>query len=146
MEANPYEPYVCISAGSFKVVRNIDVENGLALSRLAMKYSEQPQGWYVWPWMIHYSIIGEYKKSLEYAISGNFKDDNNIAQTAVLYWLTNQKKTALRKYKEIKEMSPDYSPSEYKRFFIETFDHKGIDNHLEVLKEIESIYNQKINP
>ncbi len=146
MEANPYEPYVCISAGSFKVVRDIDVENGLALSRLAMKYSEQPQGWYVWPWVIHYSRIGEYEKSLEHAISGNFKDDNNIAQTAVLYWLTNQKKTALSKYKEIKEMNPDYSPSEYKRFFIEIFDNKGIDNHLDVLKEIETAYSQKINP
>ena len=144
MEANPYEPYVCISAGSFKVVRDIDVENGLALSTLAMKYSEQPQGWYVWPWVIHYSRIGEYEKSLEYAISGNFKDDNNIAQAAVLYWLNNQKKTAISKYEEIKEMNPDYSPSEYERFFIEIFDNKGIDNHIEVLKEIESSYNQKI--
>ena len=137
---------MCISAGSFKVVRDIDVENGLALSELAMKYSEQPQGWYNWPWVVHYSRLGEYEKALEHVIAGNFKDDNNIASGVIYYWLNNQKKTALNKYKEIKKLNPDYSPKEYRRFFIEIFDTKGIDNHIDVLEEIESTYNQKINP
>ena len=143
LEANPYEPYVLISAGSFKLVRDVDVEYGLKLCELANKYNEQPQGWYNWPLIVYYSRIGEYKKSLEHSIAGNFKDDNNIAQTAVMYWLNGEKDTSLKKYSDVKNLNKDYSVNDYKRFFIEVYDNKGIDDHLDVLKEIEAAYDKK---
>jgi len=63
LEANPYEPFVLISAGSFKLVRDTDVEYGLELCDLANKYNEKPQGWYNWPLIIYYSRIGNYKRT-----------------------------------------------------------------------------------
>ena len=33
--------------------------------------------------------------------------------------------------------------ADYKRFFIEVYDNKGIDDHLDVLKEIEAAYDEK---
>ena len=142
LEANPYEPFVLISAGSFKLVRDTDVEYGLELCDLANKYNEKPQGWYNWPLIIYYSRIGNYKKSLEHSIAGNFKDDNNIAQTSILYWLNGEKEAALKRYSEVKKLNSNYTVKEYKRFFMEIYDNKGIENHLDVLKEIEIAYEK----
>ncbi len=143
LEANPYEPYVLISAGSFKLVRDTDVEYGLELCDRANKYNERPQGWYNWPLIIYHSRIGNYKKSLEHSIAGNFKDDNNIAQTSILYWLNGEKEAALKRYSEVKKLNNNYAVTEYKRFFMEIYDNKGIENHLDVLKEIESVYEKQ---
>ena len=143
LEANPYEPFVLISAGSFKLVRDTDVEYGLELCDLANKYNEKPQGWYNWPLIIYYSRIGNYKKSLEHSIAGNFKDDNNIAQTSILYWLNGEKEAALKRYSEVKKLNSNYTVKEYKRFFMEIYDNKGIENHLDVLKEIEIAYEKQ---
>ena len=142
-EANPYEPFVLISAGSFKLVRDTDVEYGLELCDLANKYNEKPQGWYNWPLIIYYSRIGNYKKSLEHSIAGNFKDDNHTAQTSILYWLSGEKESALKRYGEVKKLNNKYTVKDYKRFFIDIYDNKGIENHLDVLKEIESAYKKK---
>ncbi len=143
LEANPYEPFVLISAGSFKLVRDTDVEYGLELCDLANKYNEKPQGWYNWPLIIYYSRIGNYKKSLEHSIAGNFKDDNHTAQTSILYWLSGEKESALKRYGEVKKLNNKYTVKDYKRFFIDIYDNKGIENHLDVLKEIESAYKKK---
>ena len=86
------------------MVRDTDVEYGLELCDLANKYNEKPQGWYNWPLIIYYSRIGNYKKSLEHSIAGNFKDDNNIAQTSTLYWLNGEKEAALKRYTEVKKL------------------------------------------
>ena len=143
LEANPYEPFVLISAGSFKLVRDTDVEYGLELCDLANKYNEKPQGWYNWPLIIYYSRIGNYKKSLEHSIAGNFKDDNHTAQTSILYWLSGEKESALKRYGEVKKLNNKYTEKDYKRFFIDIYDNKGIENHLDVLKEIESAYEKQ---
>ena len=143
LEANPYEPFVLISAGSFKLVRDTDVEYGLELCDLANKYNEKPQGWYNWPLIIYYSRIGNYKKSLEHSIAGNFKDDNHTAQTSILYWLSGEKELALKRYGEVKKLNNKYTEKDYKRFFIDIYDNKGIENHLDVLKEIESAYEKQ---
>ena len=143
LEANPYEPFVLISAGSFKLVRDTDVEYGLELCDLANKYNEKPQGWYNWPLIIYYSRIGNYKKSLEHSIAGNFKDDNHTAQTSILYWLSGEKESALKRYGEVKKLNNKYTEKDYKRFFIDIYDSKGIENHLDVLKEIESAYEKQ---
>ena len=143
LEANPYEPFVLISAGSFKLVRDTDVEYGLELCDLANKYNEKPQGWYNWPLIIYYSRIGNYKKSLEHSIAGNFKDDNHTAQTSILYWLSGEKESALKRYGEVKKLNNKYTVKDYKRFFIDIYDNKGIENHLDVLKEIESAYEKQ---
>ena len=143
LEANPYEPFVLISAGSFKLVRDTDVEYGLELCDLANKYNEKPQGWYNWPLIIYYSRIGNYKKSLEHSIAGNFKDDNHTAQTSILYWLSGEKESALKRYGEVKKLNNKYTVKDYKRFFIDIYDNKGIENHLDVLKEIESAFEKQ---
>ena len=143
LEANPYEPFVLISAGSFKLVRDTDVEYGLELCDLANKYNEKPQGWYNWPLIIYYSRIGNYKKSLEHSIAGNFKDDNHTAQTSILYWLSGEKESAFKRYGEVKKLNNKYTEMDYKRFFIDIYDSKGIENHLDVLKEIESAYEKQ---
>lgn len=113
LDANPYEPYVLISAGSFKVVRDIDNEYELELCARANRYNERPQGWYNWQYIIHYSSIGEYKKSLEHVIKADYKDDNHLAQTAILYQLNREKNTAMRKYREVKRINKYYSFKDY---------------------------------
>ena len=125
------------------MVRDTDVEYGLELCDRANKYNERPQGWYNWPLIIYHSRIGNYKKSLEHSIAGNFKDDNNIAQTSILYWLNGEKEAALKRYSEVKKLNNNYTVTEYKRFFMEIYDNKGIENHLDVLKEIESAYEKQ---
>ena len=140
LEANPYEPLVLISAGSFKVVTNKDVKYGLELCDLAIRYNEKPQGWYNWPLITYHSREGDYKKGLECAIKADYQDDDNIAQTAVLYWLNDEKESALKKYSEVKRLNKNYSIEDYKKFFFDIWDSKGIDNHLDCLKEIEAAY------
>jgi len=143
LDANPYEPYVLISAGSFKVVRDIDIKYGLELCDRANRYNERPQGWYNWPYIIHYSRIGEYKKSLEHVITADYKDDNHLAQTAILYWLNGEKDAAMRKYREVKRINKNYSFKSYENLFIKVYDCKGIDNHIEALKEIEAAWEKQ---
>jgi tetratricopeptide (TPR) repeat protein len=140
LEANPYESLVLISAGSFKVVTNKDVEYGLELCDLAIRYNEKPQGWYNWPLITYHSREGDYKKSLEHAIKADYQDDDNIAQTAVLYWLNGEKESALQKYSEVKRLDDNYSIEDYKEFFFDIWNSNGIDNHLDCLKEIEAAY------
>ena len=140
LEANPYESLVLISAGSFKVVTNKDVEYGLELCDLAIRYNEKPQGWYNWPLITYHSRKGDYKKGLEFAIKADYQDDNNIAQTAVLYWLNGEKESALRKYSDVKRLNNNYAIEDYQKFFLYVFDSKGIDNHLDCLKEIAEAY------
>jgi len=140
LEANPYESLVLISAGSFKVVTNKDVEYGLELCDLAIRYNEKPQGWYNWPLITYHSREGDYKKGLEFAIKADYQDDNNIAQIAVLYWLNGEKESALRKYSDVKRLNNNYSIEDYQKFFLYVFDSKGIDNHLDCLKEIAEAY------
>ena len=143
LEANPYEPYVLISAGSFKVVRDTDLEYGLELCSKANKFNDQPQGWYNWPYIIYYSRIGEYSKSLQHVIKADYKDDNHLAQTAILYWLNGDKKTAIRKYSEVIQINKNYSFKNYEDLFIKVYDNKGIDNHIDALREIESAYEKQ---
>ena len=44
----------------------------------------------------------------------------------------------MRKYTEVKRINKNYSFKNYENLFIKVYDCKGIDNHIEALKEIEA--------
>ena len=80
---------------------------------------------------------------MQHVIKADYKDDNHLAQTAILYWLNGDKKTAIRKYSEVIQINKNYSFKNYEDLFIKVYDNKGIDNHIDALREIESAYEKQ---
>ena len=142
LAANPCDPGVLISAGCYKIVRNIDVEEGLRLCMKALDYNESPQGWYYWPLSTYYSRKGEYKKSLEYQIAANWKTNDDIATTAILYWLLGKKETSLKIFSDIKKRNNSYSMKNYTTHY-NAWDNTDMDHHLKAFMEIESAYEKQ---
>ncbi|MDC0309635.1 TIR domain-containing protein [bacterium] len=138
-EANPYEPLVLVSSASFRVITDRDPELGKQHADLAIKYNETPQGWYYWPLEVYYARNKDYKKALEYILKSNYSDDHGVAEQAILYWLNNEKESALRRYAEVIQINPSYSVKEYNNF-TEMQGEKGLESYAYALNEIAEAY------
>ena len=83
---------------------------GKEYNDLALKYNETPQGWYYVGYINYYIANNDYKKALEYALkSGTHTNGNHMARASALYWVNDQKDTAIKYYKELITKYPEYT-------------------------------------
>ena len=116
IKANPYEPLVLVSAGSFYLTTGLDLDLGKKLNDLALAYNETPQGWYYVGYVNYYIENNNYEKALEYALkSGTDNNDAHMARSMALYWVNNQKDTAIKYYKELVTKYPEYTMDTLRR-------------------------------
>ncbi|MDA7670849.1 TIR domain-containing protein [Verrucomicrobia bacterium] len=110
IKANPYEPLVLVSVGSFYLSTGIDLKLGKEYNDLALKHNETPQGWYYVGYINYYIANNDNKKALEYALkSGTHTNGNHMARASALYWVNDQKDTAIKYYKELITKYPEYT-------------------------------------
>ena len=114
LKANPYEPLVLVSAGSFLAGTGEDLEVGKKYLDQALKYNETPQGWYYWAYINYYMTKGDNKKALECAIKSN-DQSLGMGNIAALHWINGEKDTALKFYNEILVVHPSFSMEGYAR-------------------------------
>ena len=77
---------------------------------LALKYNETPQGWYYVGYINYYIANNDYQKALEYALkSGIHTNGTHMARASALYWVNDQKDTAIKYYKELITKYPEYT-------------------------------------
>ena len=116
IKANPYEPLVLASAGSFYLTTGLDLDLGKKYSDLALAYNETPQGWYYVGHVNYYIENNNYEKALEYALkSGTDNNDGHMSRSMTLYWINNQKDTAVKYYKELITKYPEYTMDTLRR-------------------------------
>ena len=110
IKANPYEPLVLVSAGNFYLTTGLDLELGKKYNDLALAYNETPQGWYYVGYINYYIENNNYEKALEFALkSGTNNNGNHMARSLILYWVNNQKDTAIKYYKELINNYPEFT-------------------------------------
>ena len=116
IKANPYEPLVLVSVGSFYLSTGLDLKLGMKYNDLALKYNETPQGWYYVGYVNYYIANNNYEKALEYALkSGTHNNEDHMARTSALYWVNDQKDTAIKYYKELISKYPKYTLDKLRR-------------------------------
>jgi len=116
IKANPYEPLVLVSVGSFYLSTGIDLQLGKKYNDLALKYNETPQGWYYVGYINYYISNYNYEKALEYALKyGINNNDAHMARASALYWVNDQKDTAIKYYKELISKYPEYTLDKLRR-------------------------------
>ena len=116
IKANPYEPLVLVSAGNFYLTTGLDLDLGKKLNDLALAYNETPQGWYYVGYVNYYIENNNSEKALEYALkSGTDNNDHHMARSIALYWVNNQKDTAIKYYKELVTKYPEYTMDTLRR-------------------------------
>ena len=138
LKANPYEPLVLVSAGSFLAGTGEDLEAGKKYLDQALKYNETPQGWYYWAYINYYMTKGDNKKALEYAIKSN-DQSLGMGNIAALHWINGEKDTALKFYNEILLARPDFSMESYTR------EHEIWARPLEIRDQLVSALNEVIS-
>ena len=115
LELNPFEPLVLISAGQFYICTGRNVELGKKYVDDAFKYNPNPQAWYYYSLSFYYVDKGDYKTALQRWLESGAKDDESAIDTAVLYWINNNKTSALRHFKNFKVLQPEYSLSNFEK-------------------------------
>ena len=109
IKANPYEPLVLVSAGSFYLSTGIDLQLGKKYNDLALKYNETPQGWYYYGYINYYIENREYDRALEYALKTGVANEQAMSRALALYWVNDQKDTAVKYYKELISKYPKFT-------------------------------------
>jgi tetratricopeptide (TPR) repeat protein len=115
LKANPYEPLVLASVGSFYLSTGIDLELGKKYNDLALRYNETPQGWYYHGYVNYYLTNNEYGKAVESALKVGVKNSGEHARAATLYWLNGEKEIAQKYYKQLIVMEPDFTLEKIKK-------------------------------
>ena len=109
IKANPYEPLVLVSVGSFYLSTGLDLKAGKKYNDLALAYNETPQGWYYYGYVNYHIEKNEFDKALEYSLKAGVVNDQQMARASSLYWVNGQKDTALKYYKELINKYPDFT-------------------------------------
>ena len=112
IKANPYEPLVLVSVGSFYLSTGLDLKAGKKYNDLALAYNETPQGWYYYGYVNYHIEKNEFDKALEYSLKAGVVNDQQMARASSLYWVNGQKDTALKYYKELINKYPDFTLDE----------------------------------
>ena len=117
LELNPFEPLVLISAGQYYISGGKNVELGKKYVDDAFKYNPNPQAWYYHGLSMYYVDKGDYKTALKVWLeAGAAMDNESTIETAILYWINNNKTSALRHFKNFKALQPEYSLSNFEHF------------------------------
>ena len=117
LELNPFEPLVLISAGQFYIATGRNVELGKKYVDDAFKYNPNPQAWYYYSLNFYYVDKGDYKTALKLWLeAGAAMGNESTIETALLYWINNNKTASLRHFKNFKELQPEYSISNFEHF------------------------------
>jgi len=109
MKANPYEPLVLVSAGSFLASTGEDLEMGKEYLDRALRYNETPQGWYYYGYVNYYLSSNEPDKALEFALKQGTKNQEHLSRAVALYWINGEKDTAQLYYSQLKEKYPKFT-------------------------------------
>ena len=115
LELNPFEPLVLISAGQYYICTGRNVELGKKYVDDAFKYNPNPQAWYYHGLSMYYVDKGDYKTALQTWLKSGARDDESAIDTAILYWINNNKTSALRHFKNFKILQPEYSLSNFEK-------------------------------
>ena len=115
LELNPFEPLVLISAGQFYISTDINPDLGKKYIDDAFKYNPHPQAWYYNGLSSYYLGKGDYQMALKTWLESGAKDDESAIDSAILYWLNDNKISALRYFKTFKTLRPEYSLSNYEK-------------------------------
>ena len=115
LELNPFEPLVLISAGQYYIFTGRNVELGKKYVDDAFKYNPNPQAWYYFGLSMYYVDKGDYKTALQTWLESGAKDDESAIDTAILYWINNNKTSALRHFKNFKILQPEFSLSNFEK-------------------------------
>ena len=117
LELNPFEPLVLISAGQYYITSGRNVELGKEYVDDAFKYNPNPQAWYYYALNYYYVDKGDYKTALKVWLeAGAAMGNESTIETAILYWINNNKTSALRHFKNFKILQPEYSLSNFEHF------------------------------
>ena len=117
LELNPFEPLVLISAGQYYIMTGRNVELGKEYVDDAFKYNPNPQAWYYYSLNYYHVDKGDYKTALKVWLeAGAAMDNESTIETAILYWINNNKTSALRHFKNFKILQPEYSLSNFEHF------------------------------
>ena len=115
MRANPYEPLVLVSAGSFLASTGQDLEAGKEYIDQALRYNETPQIWYYYGYLNYYLTKNEPGKALEYSLKQGIKNEHHLARAVCLYWINGDFDTAKLYYNQLVERFPTYSLDSIRR-------------------------------
>ena len=74
-----------------------------------------PQAWYYHGLSDYYVHSGDYQMALKTWLESGAKDDESAIDSAILYWLNDNKISALRYFKAFKTLRPEYSLSNYEK-------------------------------
>ena len=64
---------------------------------------------------MYYVDKGDYKTALQTWLESGAKDDESAIDTAILYWINNNKTSALRHFKNFKILQPEFSLSNFEK-------------------------------
>ena len=81
----------------------------------AFKYNPNPQAWYYHGLSDYYVHSGDYQTALKTWLESGAKDDETAITTAILYWLNDNKISALRYYKIYKTLKPNFTLSDFEK-------------------------------
>jgi len=112
---NPFEPFVLASAGQFYIATGRNIELGKKYIDNAFKYNPNPQAWYYHGLSDYYVHSGDYQMALKTWLASGAKDDESAITTAILYWLNDNKNSALRYYKIFKIFKPNFTLSDFEK-------------------------------
>ena len=116
LKANPYEALVQASVGSFYASTGVDYEKGKEHLDLAIKYNDTPQGWYYVGYIFYYMSKDDYQSALENGLKTSYSSQFVLPLVSSLFWMVEDKESALNYYQKIKKDIPNYSVEELDRF------------------------------
>ena len=109
MKANPYEPLVLVSAGSFLASTGEDLEMGKEYLDRALRYNETPHGWYYYGYVNYHLSKNEPDKALEFGLKQGINNQDHLSRAVALYWMNGEKETAQLYYSQLKDNYPEYT-------------------------------------
>ena len=140
IEANPYEPYVLATVGMFYTITGTDDERGKELIEEALSYSQRPQKWYYFGLSEYYLQRKEYEECLKYTVKLEFGDKFYFGRLGAIYWLNNQKQTAIKTFEKAISIDPDYSLKDDIRHFSNVWGARRSPALAQAFKELTEAY------
>ena len=140
IEANPYEPYVLATVGMFYTITGTDDERGKELIEEALSYSQRPQKWYYFGLSEYYLQRKEYEECLKYTVKLEFGDKFYFGRLGAIYWLNNQKQTAIKTFEKAISIDPNYSLNDDIRHFSNVWGARRSPALAQAFKELTEAY------